>query len=180
MITTTLHRIRKQLPCQDSWRKLLGGIGKTQPDNERLPYADILRICGLPDALWATQVEPQHDGVWRLFAVRCARRAQHLMTDPRSLAALDVAERYAHQQATDAELVGAFYAARSATDGEWPPKWEAQSVARSADWSAVGTTLVKGSAAVEWSAQWAAMALTWEAERAAQATEFLRMVGDKK
>ena len=40
----------------------------------------------------------------RLFAVRCARRVQHLMPDPRSIAALDVAERHANGQATDDEL----------------------------------------------------------------------------
>lgn len=44
------------------------------------------------------------DAQKRLFAVRCARRVQHLMQDPRSVAALDVAERYALGQATDAEL----------------------------------------------------------------------------
>ena len=44
------------------------------------------------------------DAQLRLFAVRCARRVQHLMTDPRSIAALDVAERHAKGEATDEEL----------------------------------------------------------------------------
>ena len=47
------------------------------------------------------------DAQLRLFAVRCARRVQHLMTDPRSLAALDVAERHAKGEATDEELAAA-------------------------------------------------------------------------
>ena len=49
-----------------------------------------------------------------LFAVRCARRVQYLMTDPRSVAALDVAERYANGQATYEELRTAVDAAISA------------------------------------------------------------------
>ena len=50
----------------------------------------------------------------RLFAVRYARRVQHLMTDPRSIAALDVAERHAKGKATDEELA----AAAAAVDAE--------------------------------------------------------------
>ena len=54
------------------------------------------------------------DAQLRLFAVRCARRVQHLMTDPRSLAALDVAERHARGEATDAELKAAWDSATAA------------------------------------------------------------------
>lgn len=50
----------------------------------------------------------------RLFAVRCARRVQHLMTDPRSIAALNVAERHAKGEATDDELAAAWATARAA------------------------------------------------------------------
>jgi len=54
------------------------------------------------------------DAQVRLFAVRCARRVQHLMTEPRSVTALDVAERYAKGEATDDELVEAWGAAWAA------------------------------------------------------------------
>ena len=54
------------------------------------------------------------DAQVRLFAVRCARRVQHLMTDPRSIAALDVAERYAKGEATNDELAAAWGAAWAA------------------------------------------------------------------
>ena len=47
----------------------------------------------------------------RKFAVWCARQVQHLMTDPRSVAALDVAERHAEGLATDEELAAAGAAA---------------------------------------------------------------------
>lgn len=58
----------------------------------------------------------------RLYAVWCARNTPlgdgrvtgDLLTDPRSLAALDVAERHAHGRATDAELAAATAAADAA------------------------------------------------------------------
>jgi hypothetical protein len=59
------------------------------------------------------------DAQKRLFAVRCARRVQHLMTDPRSIATLDVAERHTRGKATDAELAEAWHAAWSAADAAW-------------------------------------------------------------
>jgi len=51
----------------------------------------------------------------RKFAVWCARQVQHLMTDPRSVAALDVAERHADGLATDEELNAAWDAAGRAS-----------------------------------------------------------------
>jgi len=61
-------------------------------------------------------LEGLSDKQLRLFAVRCARRVQHLMRDPRSIAALDVAERHANGQATDEELAEAADAAWDARD----------------------------------------------------------------
>jgi len=114
MITTTLNRIRAYAPCAEGWAKLLAGLGKTEADDEPLPYAEVVRINGIDDALWACRSEPQHAREWRLFAVWCARRVQHLMTDPRSIAALDIAERHANGTATDAELDAAQEAAQEA------------------------------------------------------------------
>ena len=108
MLTTTLNRIRAHSPCRDGWERLLHGLGKTGADDDALPYADILRINGLNDAIWACRAEPQYASTWRSFAVKCARAAEHLPTDPRSLAALDVAERHARGEANDAELAAAW------------------------------------------------------------------------
>jgi len=52
----------------------------------------------------------------RLFAVWSARQVQHLMTDARSIKALDVAELYANGKATDAKLADATDAAYEAAD----------------------------------------------------------------
>ena len=117
MLTTTLNRIREHGPCEDGWRKLLAGLGKTKADDDPLPFARIVEINNLDDAFWCWRAEPQHAREWRLFAIWCARAVQHLMADPRSLAALDVAERYANGQASDEELAAAWAAARDAARG---------------------------------------------------------------
>ena len=114
MLTTTLKRIRAHGPCEDGWRKLLTGLGKTSADDEPLPYAEILRINGLDDAIWCCRAEPRRAREWRLFAVWCARQVQHLMTNKQSIAALDVVERHANGDATDQELEAAEAAAWAA------------------------------------------------------------------
>lgn len=130
MIHTTLNRIRTQSPCGDGWTKLLRGLGKSVADDALLGYDAILRINGADDALWCLRAEPQHDRLWRMVAVRCARTVQHLMTDQRSLAALDVAERHAHGNASDAELATAWDAARAASwDAAGDAAWDASAAA---------------------------------------------------
>ncbi|HWQ96262.1 MAG TPA: hypothetical protein VN368_02705, partial [Candidatus Methylomirabilis sp.] len=104
---TTLNKIRTKSPCQSGWNKLLKHLGKTQADDELLPFAVILESNGLDDATWCCQCAPEYSREWRLFAVWCALQVKHLMTDPRSLAALEVAERFANGQATKAELAAA-------------------------------------------------------------------------
>jgi hypothetical protein len=111
---TTLNAIREHGPCEDGWRKLLRHLGKTSPDDEPLSIVTVLDSNGLDDALWCLRAVTGHDREIRLYAVWCARQVQHLMTDPRSLAALDVADRYSHALATDEELTAARAAARDA------------------------------------------------------------------
>ena len=165
MITTTLKRIRDHHPCADGWTKLLKHLGKTKADDEPLPFSIILESNGIDDALWCCRAEPQYAREWRLFAVWCARHVQHLMTDRRSIDALDVADRHAIWQATDAELETARAAAGAAA---WDAR-DAAWAARAAAWAAA------------WDAAWAAARATaraaaWDAARAAQSREFLRVV----
>jgi hypothetical protein len=141
-ITTTLARIRAHGPCKNGWEKLLKGLGKTVPDDEPLPFARILEISGLDDALWCCRAQPQHDREWRLYAIWCARQVQHLMTDPRSIAALDVAERHANGLATDDELAAAGAArdaARDAAGAAWAAARDAAGAAQAAEFLRVVT-----------------------------------------
>lgn len=95
MIETTLEKIKSQNPCSRGWKKLLTGLGKKEADNTTVTIRQIIDICGIDDALWCLRCWPEHGGVWRKLAVDYARTVQHLMTDPRALNALEVAERYA-------------------------------------------------------------------------------------
>lgn len=128
MIYTTLNRIREHSPCSDGWRRLVRHLGTDFPMDEPFPLVEILNAegDGLDDCLWALRAEPQHAKLYRLYAVNRARSIQHLMTDPRSIAAIDVAERYAHGTATSDELAAAWTAAWAA----------ARDVARAAEWAA--------------------------------------------
>ena len=178
-LTTTLNRIKAHKPNRDGWKKLLVGLGKTQADDEPLPFATILRINGLDFALWGVRAEPQHSRVWRLFRVWCARQVQHLLTDARSLAALDVAERHANGMASDAELRAAEAAAwdaageaagpaRAAAGAAWTAAW----ITRATAWNARAAARAAAQAAAR-----AAAGAAWTAAREAQAAEFLRLVG---
>jgi hypothetical protein len=157
---TTLNQIRKHSPCRDGWEKLLRGLGKTAADDETLWIDEVLNISGLDDAIWCFRSVEGCDREIRLYAVWCARRVQHLMTDPRSVAALDVAERFARGEASDAELAAARTLAETGA-------WAAEAAAAPAAAWAAGA--VAGASA--WAAKWA----DYYTERAAQAEEMRRI-----
>jgi hypothetical protein len=137
-MNTTLNKIRAHHPCSDGWAKLLRHLGKTQADDEPLDLATILDSNGLDDALWCLRAVDGHQREMRLYAVWCARQVQHLMLDSRSLAALDVAERHANGEATDAELRAARDAARAAArDAAWDATWVAARDAQAAEFRRV-------------------------------------------
>ena len=133
-LTTTLNKIQMCNPCSKGWRKLLKYLGKTVADDESLPFSVILDSNGLDDALWCCHTAPEHNRVWRLYTIWCARQVQYLMIDQRSLDALDVAERYANGQATDKELSAAWAAAKDA----WAAAKDAWAVTKDA-WIAEDT-----------------------------------------
>jgi len=109
--------------------------------------------------LWvATRKGVLTDRELRKFAAWSARQVQHLMTDPRIVAALDVAERHAEGLATDAELRAAWVAAGAAARAAW----DAAGAAWYAAWDAAGDAARDAAAA-------AAMAAAWDAARNAQA-----------
>jgi len=113
--------------------------------------------------IWvATRKGVLTDNELRRFAVWSARQVQHLMTDPRSVATLDVAERYAEGAATDEEIAAARAAARAAVNSAASAEAyaEAYAAARAAAWAAVYDTA--------YDADWdAASAADWDAASAA-------------
>jgi len=171
---TTLNRIRAYQPCKTGWEKLLKHLGKTKADNKQLSLLTILDSNGLDDALWCLRAIEGRDKEIRLYAVWCARQVQHLMKDPRSLAALDVAERYANGEATEEELAeagaaawaaagaaratgdsagdsagyAAGYAAKAAWDASCDSAWDSAVASARAAWDSVG--------AAAWTASWTA------------------------
>lgn len=107
----------------------------------------------------------------RLFAVWCAREALKLVEnpDPRSVAACDVAERFANGDATGEELTAAAW---DAADAAWDAAWGAARDAADAAWGAA------------WDAAWdaardaagAAWGAAWSSARAAQIEKLKEMV----
>jgi len=142
-LTTTTRRLMAHDPCEIGIAKLAAHLGTTEPDDQPIGYDVLLDALGIRDALWCCRAEPQHNHIWRRYAVWCARQVQHLMTDERSLSALDMVERHANGEATDEQLAAA---------------WES---ARAAD-TAAAASLVAGAAAAV-----SATALAWEASTAA-------------
>jgi len=164
MLVTTLNNIKKYNPCGSGWKMLLNNLGKTKSDDEPLAFLIILESNGFYDAIWCMRSAPEYEKEWRLFAVWCARQVQHLMTDERSIAALDVAEKYINGEATKDELNAACDAARAAA---WDAAWDA---ACSAAMAAACSAAMAAARDASWDAAWdaardAAMAAAWAAAR---------------
>ena len=179
-MNTTLNRIRAEKPGMKGWAKLLAGLNKTKADAEPLALVTILNLNGLEYATWALRCIDDQAQV-RRYAVWCARQVQHLMTDSRSLAALDVAERYADGQATKAELAEASDAAwPAANNATWWAGWAASAAASAAASGAARTAARASARAARASARAAvrgARDAAQNAARAAQEAQFRLMFG---
>ena len=169
MLTTTLNRLKLHSPCSSGALRLLRGLDKTRADDERLPFARILEISGLDDVEWCCRAEPRLDHIWRLYAVRSARRLESLMSDQRSMLAVEVAERFLNKKATLEDLDMAWRRARDAekTSGTlWhAASFAARTVAPSAAEAAAWTAAMKAGR-TSW----------WVSEREAQREIFLELV----
>jgi hypothetical protein len=183
---TTLNQIRAHSPCRDGWEKLLRGLNKTAADDEIIWIDQVLDHNGFDDALWCLRAVEGCDREIRLFAVWCARRVQHLMTDPRSVEALDVVERHARGDASDEELSAAARSAAAAA-AEW-----AAAAARASAWASAAEAAAAAAEWAAWASAYAARAAAeavaaeeaaWSArntERAAQAEELRRMCSEMR
>ena len=182
MLYTTLNKICACNPCAEGWATLLHSLHKTQADDEPLSFEVILNSNGLDDALWATCSAPEHDREWRLFAVFCARSCQPADADPRSIAVIDVAERFARGEALEDELSAAGSAARAAARAAawsaWEAAWEAAAGAAAGS-AAESAAESAARAAARAAAGSAAGAAARSAARAAQEAEFLRIIREK-
>jgi hypothetical protein len=167
---TTLNKIREHSPCADGWSKLLKHLGKTKADDEPVSIITILDSNGLDDALWCLRATTGYDRELRLYAVWCARQVQHLMKDPRSLKALDVAEKFTNGEATEQDLAAARVAAEAAA-------WDAAGdAARDAAWDAARDAAWAAARDAAWAAAWdAAWAAARDAAVDAQAQELRRV-----
>ncbi len=143
MNTFTIDDIRELEPCYDPGRYL--------PEGWQGTALDILRVtdCPAQDKLWVVCHQGWiDDKTLRLFAVWCARRALALIAnpDPRSIAACDVAERYANGEATSEELAAA-----------WDATWAAaRAAARDSAWAATWDSALAATWAAAWTATWTA------------------------
>ena len=150
--------------------------------------AEVWDACPRADwMLWIlTAIEaPVNGKTERLFAIWCARHTpMHdgrttsvLLTDPRSVAALEVAERCAHGDATTEELAAAWVAAG---DAAWAAAWvaagdaagdAARAAAGAAAWAAARAAAGDAAGA-------AARAAAGDAAEAAQANQLRTMVSN--
>jgi hypothetical protein len=155
----TVNDINELKPCYPAETKL----GENWSGN----LIDVLKLekTSPEDKLWAVTLF-LGDRLNRLFAVHCARQALMLIENPdhRSVAACDVAERFANGQATKEELAVAWHdgrvsAAREAAMGAamgaaWVSgaRYAARVSAREA---AMGAAMgaARGAAAAAWEAQ---------------------------
>jgi len=157
VISTTLRRILEAEPCYDPRER--GLLPADHDLDAPISFRAIVEKVGLADALWCCKSAPEHDALWRHFAVDCAERVQHLMTDERSRNALVVARRFAQGQATQEELAAAWAAARDAA-------WAARDAARAAAWAAARDAAWAAARAAAWAA---ARDAAWAARDAARA-----------
>ena len=163
--TMTINDIRRHDPCYDPARYL--------PEDWTGTALDILRDERIPprDRIWVvTRPGRIDDTTLRLWAVWCARQALALVADPdpRSVAACDVAERFALGAATDDELAAARAAAWDAAYAAWAA-WDAYA-AWDATWAAAWDAYAAAYAATRTAARTAAWAATRTAARTATRT----------
>lgn len=151
---------------------------------------DILKMENVPveDRFWVVLgdefIDPK---TLRLFAVDCARRALARIEnpDPRSITACDVAERYAHGQATQEEIdearADAWNAARDATrDAARNAGWDvvyaldaALDAALAAAWNAARNAARNAALGAAWGA---ALAAAGDAERKKQISTLIKLL----
>jgi len=175
MITTTLRQIRQHNPCKEGWRTLLTFLGKTEADDEPLPLTAILQSNGLDDALWCLRTLEGHDKEIIRFVLACVQEVRHLMTDQRSLNALDAVARHLESPLSKQELDVVLAAAEAAAEAERAAAWAAwaarAAVGAAEAARAAARAAAEAARAAARAAAWAARAVAWTAAEAAWAAQ---------
>ncbi len=141
--------------------------------------------CHRPDWMfWALdKIDYHNDRALRLYACWCVRQVWHLLGDERSRNAVEVAERYAVGEATDAELAATRDAALDATrDAAFDATRAATAfdATRAATMAAAFEPAFAAASAAAWEAAIAAAAFAaaFDAARATQANKLREMIGN--
>src|SRR5208337_2397027 len=112
----TIAELLELNPCPEGVDALRQGLPYAVTDETPIPAWEAASVVPLDDALWALDRHPALALQRRLFAVWCARSALIYTNDWRVVQAVNVAERYAHGQATQAQLDAASDAVMAAAN----------------------------------------------------------------
>jgi hypothetical protein len=167
MKTFTIADIRSWKPCYDPSAHLPEGWVGTALDmlkHPTIPDKDKLRLVRRCKVMTAKGL--------RLSAVDCARRAQtypkNYTPDPRTLSAINVAERYANGEATEEELrvarIAAYAVANAAAADAVAAAADAVAAAADAGYAAAAYAAANAgyAAAAEWRKQVEALVMMFE------------------
>lgn len=113
MITITLAELRKIADCKERLAMFTEFLGPDWPKDRPITVEQGLRANGMED-VFQILAKMGHSALVARFAVDCAARVSHLMTDTRSTTVLDVTRRFLDGDATREEMTVAVYAAEAA------------------------------------------------------------------
>ena len=172
----TCDMIRKHNPCYDPSK-----YADCEKDSKSL--LEILQMYEVPakDRVWVV-TRFLDDKTNRLFAVWCAREALKLVDkpDPRSIAACDVAERFANGDATKEELNAAYAADAAAYAAAYAAADAAAYAAAYAAYAAADAAYDAAADAADAAAAYvaadAAADAAYDAAREAQVTQLIKML----
>jgi hypothetical protein len=103
-LTTTLNRINARDVFSYEYSVLLKCLGKTAPDDEIIPFSDILAFCGLRDAISLLRVEIEDHDFYIKLAVELALTYSGRLPERSSLRTLRAVIAYAHGEANEEQM----------------------------------------------------------------------------
>jgi hypothetical protein len=173
--SVTLESMRKAYANVESYNRLvlaLQGKPFIERDSyidydhaELIPLTTVLEHAGIDNAIWALRCVDNANREIRLFSIQCARQVEHLMNDPRSVYALEIAADFAEGAATLEELRSAHFEAWEA--------WEEAKAASNSPFNAAlcaAASTARDPSASSWVAATAAFDAAQDAATAAGGT----------